>query len=153
MSKSTARWRAISRVCALALFGLLASCTDPSAQSAGITADNARVRALLPGQNKTVGYVDLSNHGEGAVTLIKATSAHASAIEIHTTGRRGDMVTMRRVDSLEIPGKETVRLTPGGLHLMLFGVERLPPSIEIELHWAAGDITHVAVARVNVGAT
>ena len=139
-------------IAAVALCALLASCSGPPAKTTGIAADNARVRALLPGQSKTVGYVDLSNQGDSAVTLIKATSAHARVIEIHSTGRRGDMVTMRRVDSLEIPAKDTVRLAPGGLHLMLFGVEHLPPSIEIALHWATGDITRVSFARVNIGA-
>ena len=156
MSKLAPRRRQIPRLCALvgfSLCGLLAGCSDPSGPAAGIIADNARVRALLPGQNKTVGYVDLSNPGDRAITLIRATSAHASAIEIHATGRRGDMVTMRRVNTLEIPGKETVRLAPGGLHLMLFGVEGLPPSIEVELHWASGSITPVTFARVNIGAT
>ena len=131
---------------------LLAGCAPPSGAVSDVNVENARVRELLPGQSKTVAYLDLSNRGSAEVTLLKATSSHAKTIEIHQSTRRGNMVSMRRLDKVVIPGKETVRLAPGGLHLMLFGVERLPPSIEVELHWAHGEVMRVSFATVSFGA-
>lgn len=134
---------------------LLVGCSD--ANDAGdIRVHDARVRQLLPGQlpgeGKTAAYLDLTNTGPAAVTLVQARSDHARSIEIHQTSRQGDLLSMRRVDSVRVAGKETVRLAPGGLHLMLFGVDNLPSSIEIELFWAHGEIIRVPFRQISIGA-
>ena len=48
----------------------------------------------------------------------------AERVEIHTHEHDGDMMRMRRVEALDLPPGERVTLAPGGLHLMIFGVER-----------------------------
>jgi copper(I)-binding protein len=131
---------------------LLGGCPATPTADGGIRADDARVRELLPGQDKTVAYLDLTNAGPEPITLIEARSRHARAIEIHQHTRNGNMISMRRVKSIPIPSSETVRLAPGGLHLMLFGVDTLAPSIEIQLLWAHGQVVNVPFRRVTIGA-
>ena len=131
---------------------LLGACQAPTEDGESVRAEDARVRQLLPGQDKTAAYVDLYNDGAAPITLIGARSTHARAIEIHESVTAGDKVRMRRVKSVVIPGKETVRLAPGGLHLMLFGVEAVPASARIELLWAHGEALSVQFRQVAVGA-
>ena len=47
----------------------------------------------------------------------------AGLIEIHTHLHEDGVMKMRQINSLEIPGGESVVLEPGGLHLMLFKLQ------------------------------
>ena len=103
-------------------------------QAAGpLEVGDARVRALIPGQDKTVGYFTARNGSDETVVLVGAQSEAARAVEMHTTLRDGDMVRMRRLAEVEIEPGETVRFEPGGRHLMLFGVTALGEGVEIGL--------------------
>lgn len=80
----------------------------------------ARLVAPLPGQTTAVAYFTLRNSGKGLARLIGARSPDAGAIEIHTHVRDGDMMRMRRLDSVDTePGATTV-FAPGEHHLMVF---------------------------------
>ena len=128
---------------------LLAGC-PAGPTGAHIDVQDARVRQLLPGQTKTVAYADLTNNSPRPINLVSAHSDSARSIEIHQSTTHGDMVAMRRVESIVIPGEETVRLAPGGLHLMLFGVADLPPHIDIELFWADGQVVSIPFRRTSI---
>lgn len=65
-------------------------------------------------------YVTLENAG-GADTLERASSPDAARVLVHGTDEVG---IMRTSPSLEVPASATVRLEPGGTHLMLEGVGR-----------------------------
>jgi copper(I)-binding protein len=65
-------------------------------------------------------YVTLDNVG-GADTLERASSPEAARVLVHGTDEVG---IMRTSPSLEVPASSTVRLEPGGTHLMLEGVGR-----------------------------
>jgi len=106
---------------------------------AEVRVEDARLRALLPGQNKTAGYFDITNDGPRPVTLVGASSPAAGAIEMHRIIHDGDMVRMRRVEKVVIAPAETVRFQPGGLHLMLFRVDSLPQRTQIQLQTSAGE--------------
>jgi periplasmic copper chaperone A len=94
----------------------LGACTagDP------ISVANAWVRAPAPGSNVAAGYFDIVNGGESSVDLVGARSDASRVIEIHTHNHTGDMMQMRKVDSVTLPRGETVEFAPGGHHLMLF---------------------------------
>jgi periplasmic copper chaperone A len=131
---------------ALALCSMLAlsACGrfDDAAAPALQVAD-ARVRAPIPGQDKTVGYFTARNAGTETLVLSGARSEAVRAIEIHTTQRDGDMVRMRRLDEVVIGAGETVRFEPGGRHLMLFGAADLANVVEIVLLGPDGAEHHV----------
>ena len=119
--------------------------------AAEVRVEDARIRALLPGQNKTAGYFDIINDGPQPVTLVGASSAAAGAIEFHRSIHDGDMVRMRRVEKVVIAPAETVRFQPGGLHLMLFRVDSLPQRTQIQLQTSAGEPINAVFRRVAPG--
>ena len=126
--------------------------------------DNARVRALIPGQDKTVAYMDVHNRTGSAVTLTGARADTVRAMEIHTTRMDDGVMRMRRLKSVAILPGETIRFEPGGRHLMLFGVtslgEALPVRLEIEygsdsnadLGVITRETREVSFRRIEIGA-
>ena len=82
-------------------------------------------------------YLDVSNEG-GGDRIVRVTSPAASRALVHGTDDAGMMQTS---EGLDVPGGSTVRLVPGGEHVMLEGVgSRLEPGdvfpvrIEFERH-------------------
>ena len=86
-------------------------------------ADNPHVRAVAPGQDRTAGFLTLINPTDNACKLISATADIADRVEFHSHQHIDNMVMMRPVDSIHVPATSDVALQPGGLHLMLFGVQ------------------------------
>lgn len=74
------------------------------------------------GGNSAV-YLILRNEGGVADTLLGGASEAARAVEIHESYLEDDVMRMREVGPLEIPGGESVTLKPGGLHVMLLGLQ------------------------------
>ncbi len=66
------------------------------------------------------GYAKIHNASDRPITLLTVSSPNFSKIEIHRSVLNGDMVSMEKQDSLEIPARSTIMLSPGDLHLMLF---------------------------------
>jgi hypothetical protein len=91
---------------------------------AEITVAGAWARPTL-GQSRTVaGYLTILNGGANADRLVAVETEVARAAEIHATVVDGDVMQMRRVESLEIPPGGRVMLRPGDMHLMLIDVDR-----------------------------
>lgn len=133
---------------AASLVTALAACGSPQ----GPQVDNARVRALITGQDKTVAYMDVSNPTAAAITLVGASAASVRAMEIHTTRMDDGVMRMRRLQSVEIPAGETIRFEPGGRHLMLFGVKSLEATLPVQLEFADGSVVEVTFERIAPGA-
>lgn len=113
---------------------LLAAC----APAVDLQVENGEIRALLPGRDTTAGYFSLTNHTATAVTLVGATSGEARAIEMHRTVVKDDRVSMQRVPEVQIDPGQTVAFERGGLHLMIFGVERITEPFPVMLQFADG---------------
>jgi copper(I)-binding protein len=90
----------------------------------GVEIDDAYVLDPPPTKNVAVGYFTATNHASAPRKLVAAHTDAAERVEIHTHEHDGDMMRMRRVDAVDLPPNERVELTPGGLHLMIFGVTR-----------------------------
>lgn len=87
-------------------------------------------------------YVTLRNTG-GADTLERASSPDAARVLVHGTDEVG---IMRTSPSLEVPASTTVRLEPGGTHLMLEGVGRsLAPgdTVPVALEFDRGETLRI----------
>lgn len=70
------------------------------------------------------GYLSVSNAGPDADRLIAIETEFPRA-EVHRTEKGANgVMRMSPVGELEIPAGETVSLEPGGLHIMLMGLER-----------------------------
>jgi len=91
-----------------------------------------------PGAMATAGYGVLANTGGEPVELVGFTSPHCDSVELHRTSYRGDVARMEEVSRLRLPAGDTLRLAPGGTHLMMMRPQPL----------AAGD---TATIRIELG--
>jgi copper(I)-binding protein len=105
---------------AAACAGLLASTAAGAAPSApaNIRVEHAWIR-WLPANLPAAGYATIINDVDGMQRLTGASSAdYASAMLHHSRLAQGDS-TMEMVGHLDIPAHGSVKLAPGGYHLML----------------------------------
>ena len=77
-------------------------------------------RALPPVAPTGAAYMVIENRGESADTLSSATTPIAGYTELHEHVHQGDLMQMRRVESVTIAPGEQVDFSPGGYHVMLF---------------------------------
>lgn len=125
---------------------------------AGIAADAVQVqepyvRAVPPGQANSAAFMKLTNTGQEDHALVKGRSNAAKVVELHTHRMEDGMMKMRRVDKIDLPAGETVRLQPGGLHVMLIGLqEPLSPGDEVQLtlHFEDGSRSSLSVPVKSV---
>lgn len=87
-----------------------------------VTAEDAWVRATVPGQSAAAGYMKLRS-GEAA-TLVGVRTPIAPEAEVHEMSMQGGVMKMRPVDRLALPAGRVVELKPGGYHLMLMNVTK-----------------------------
>ena len=81
--------------------------------------DNAWLRAAPPGSPMLAAYVELTNTSQQEMKLIGAYSPAFSMTEIHKTVIIDDMARMREQKEITIQPGQSVRMEPGGLHIML----------------------------------
>jgi copper(I)-binding protein len=89
-----------------------------SAQAPGLVARDAWVRAT-PGMDMAAAYVTLRNVSANPITVTGVQSPIAGQVMIHETRIQGGQSTMRPHEQLVIAPGNTVKLEPGGLHVML----------------------------------
>jgi periplasmic copper chaperone A len=71
----------------------------------------------------TAVYMTIQNPDSEAEELLNASTDVAEFVELHMSMvGHGDMMTMEEQESIEIPGRATVELAPGGLHVMLINL-------------------------------
>lgn len=90
---------------------------------AAVVVANGYVRDTLPGQTVTAAYCDIVNTSPQDAVLVAVSTPIASSVEIHETRNEAGMVRMRRLETIVVPARSTVRLRPGGRHLMLFDAD------------------------------
>lgn len=98
-----------------------ALCGAGSASGGALTITEAWIRATPPGARTAAAYLTMTNFGT-ADRLLGGMTPLARSLEVHTHVNEGGMLRMVRVAELELPAGESVRLAPGGLHLMLVDV-------------------------------
>jgi copper(I)-binding protein len=76
-------------------------------------------RATSAGMPMGVAYLTITNQGKKADALIAASTPAAARVEIHHTTLVDGMARMRPLAEIPIPAGETVKIEPGGMHLML----------------------------------
>ncbi len=128
----------------LSLFaGLALASAVPLVQAAGaadqIKVDDAYARAVPPGQPNSAAFGRISNLGSQAHALVDAKSPVAKVVELHTHLMEDGVARMRRVEKIDLPANGSVELKPGGLHIMLIGLEhqlqadeRIPLTLRLE---------------------
>lgn len=104
---------------------LLLACTGaaptPAAQSVVVT--EPYVRAPGPGMDATAAYLTMRNTGATEQALVRAATPGVRAVELHGVFEENGLMSMRPVTTVPIAAGATVKLEPGGLHVMLLGVD------------------------------
>ncbi|MCA0432901.1 MAG: copper chaperone PCu(A)C [Proteobacteria bacterium] len=94
------------------------------AWASSIMVMDAYARASLTPVAKTGAvYLQVMNHGSEADALIKVTSDASESAQVHETKMVGDVMQMRPMERLDIEPNQTVKLAPGGNHIMLEGLK------------------------------
>lgn len=102
---------------ALAAPMLLSACGNPAPSYI----DQAWVRLSPNKDTPSAGYFVI--HGGDAGTQLRGVlTDYALKVEMHESIDKDGMMTMERIDSVDVPPKATVAFAPGGKHLMLWGV-------------------------------
>jgi len=110
--------------------GLLANLA--ASDEGGLVARDGYVYATVPGQSVAGAYLVLESAQDAQ--LVGGQSDVARAVEVHTMSMADGVARMRRLDALPLPARTPVKLAPGGVHLMLVGVNRvLKPGEHVRL--------------------
>jgi copper(I)-binding protein len=90
----------------------------------GVHVEEPWARATLGGAKTAAGYLKIVNHSDKGERLVSATSPAAGRVEIHEMAMVGTVMQMRPLpNGIEIKGKDTVELKPGGFHLMFLDLK------------------------------
>jgi copper(I)-binding protein len=78
---------------------------------------------MMTGMNSAA-YMLIRNGTGVADRLVRVESDVAQAIELHQTQVENEVMTMRPVESIDLPIGGQTALEPGGLHIMLIGLKQ-----------------------------
>ena len=81
-------------------------------------------RPTVAGQSTGGAYLGVINSGNAPDRLLGGSSPAAARVEVHEMRMDGNVMRMREMSALDVPAGVTVKLAPGGMHLMLFGLQK-----------------------------
>lgn len=99
-----------------------------------------------PGAQATAAFMELHNPGEQPVDVVGADAEGFEAIELHRSINENGMHRMVQQDRITVPAGGSVKLAPGGYHIMLIGPERSLEEGEVltvELRLEGGEVIPV----------
>ena len=116
-------WRAAGvAAILLAVSRLIAA--EPIASAGEVALHEAWARASVGAMKTSAVYLTLEVTGDQVERLIAAASPIAEVAALHTHVMDGDIARMRPVAAIEIAPGASIVLEPGGLHIMLTGLEQ-----------------------------
>ncbi|MDC1311549.1 copper chaperone PCu(A)C [Burkholderiales bacterium] len=118
-------YRLVGLVCFLWSFLAFAGHHENIEHPDGMHVINAWVKEPLPGVDATAIYLSIHNPSNDADRLVSVSTDLAQISEIHEMLIVDDVMRMRRLDSgVPIAPDQFVKLEPGGLHIMLFELNK-----------------------------
>ena len=102
----------------------LAACGGAGGAAGSITVSEAWVRPSPMMERAGAAYLVLQNNGAAEDRLLSVESDVAKTPELHETKESGGMMSMLPVPNIPVPANGTAELKPGGLHVMLIGLNR-----------------------------
>lgn len=141
----------------LAVGSILLMTSLTSIADGNIVVHDAWVREAPPGAPVLAAYVTLENTGTKEDKLVAVHCTDFDNVEIHTTEIRDGVARMIALDALPVPPHATIKLAPGGHHLMLQQPRRALAAgmnVKLELRFESGTrLTVIApVRRAESGA-
>lgn len=126
--------------------------------SPGLAEESVRVsdvwaRATILASRPGAAYLTIESASEDR--LVSITTPVANHVMIHAVEKDGDVSRMKHIETLELPAGERITFAPGGMHLMLMGLQgklsegtAFPMTLNFE---KAGEIT-VDVSVLGIAA-
>jgi copper(I)-binding protein len=108
---------------------------------------------LRPGAEKmaTALYFTIQNNGNVADTLYSIDSDVSNMVQLHETYSNGSVTGMREIGQVVINPDETVKLEPGGKHVMIMKLKKdlkMGEKVNFNLHFRkAGEIKITAQVK------
>ncbi|WP_420550610.1 copper chaperone PCu(A)C [Litorivicinus lipolyticus] len=93
-----------------------------AANAGPLIATDVVARASVPGAANSAAFMTLTNHSDASLRLVAVETAVARRNELHTHLNDNGVMRMRQVDGISIAAGDSVVLKPGGLHVMLMGL-------------------------------
>jgi copper(I)-binding protein len=116
--------------------GALAQATSP------LRIEQPFARATAPTARAGGAYMTIVNGGSTPDRLLRAESAVAARVELHTVIKDGDVMRMREVPGIDVPANGKAMLAPGGFHIML---------MELKAPLKAGDTAAMTLVFEKAG--
>src|SRR5665647_1480209 len=138
-TKRPALSNAIAALAMLSCF-LAAHARAEDVKAGDLLITQAWIRATPGGATIGGGYLTIENKGSTPDRLIGGSAEVAGKVEVHEMTMNNGVMTMRPLDKgLAIEPGKTVKLAPGGYHLMLFDLksplkqgDKVPITLEFE---------------------
>jgi len=99
-----------------------ASLFTSSAAFAQVTVGDPWIRATVPAQKTAGAFMQLRS--PKATRLVDVQSPVAGRAEVHQMAMEGQTMRMQKVDGIDLPAGQSVNLSSGGYHVMLFDLKR-----------------------------
>jgi copper(I)-binding protein len=114
---------------------------------AELLVEEGYVRKPIPGRSMSAAFMTINNTGAADIVLKTAAIAGTKNVEIHTHTHKDGIMRMRQLHKLVIKAGNAVVLAPGGLHLMMFGIENLPENPQLTL---CDELNHCSIFSLSV---
>ena len=114
----------------------LAACVSVSStlETIGVTVTDPWVRPPAGPDRPAAAYLTIEAIGDRSDALLAVSSPAAARCEVHETSMDSSgMAGMHPIERLEIPAGATVKLEPGGYHIMLMEPREIVAGQTIEL--------------------
>jgi periplasmic copper chaperone A len=98
--------------------------TPAQVEADKIVVKDAWIQEGPPSQKITAAFMLIENHSSEEIALLSAGTDVARVVELHKMELEDGMMSMRQVDSINIPAGGMVELKPGGYHLMVIGLNK-----------------------------
>lgn len=93
-------------------------------QAGDLSISAAWARATVPGVDVAAAYLSIANHGRRSDVLVGVETPAAGKAEVHESTQKQGVSRMNPAGEIAIPAGKSVKIEPGGLHIMLSALPR-----------------------------
>lgn len=90
------------------------------ALAADVKVEQAWMRAPAPGQEVAGAFMDITSATDAKLTGV---TSPVGTAQLHSMTMANGVMEMRALKDIPLPKNKTVKLTPGGMHIMLFDLK------------------------------
>ncbi|MBI2241985.1 MAG: copper chaperone PCu(A)C [Magnetospirillum gryphiswaldense] len=125
------------------------------ALAADLEVTGAFIRASPKVASSGAGFVTIKNTGKQDDKLVAASANVSKSVELHTHIKDGEIMRMRKVESIAVPAGGAAELKPGGDHIMFIDLNaplKEGDKVDVTLSFEKGGQVKVSVPVVGIGA-